>query len=57
MALEIGSKVKVIIPTIQGDIVDIEYDKTNGALNYLLQWTDSDGSHQRWYTNEELEAV
>lgn len=55
MAIQIGSTVRQVAPVIEGEVVDIEYDKDNSCLKHLVQYVDSDGETQtRWFTEVEL---
>ena len=58
MTLKVGQKAQLIQPTIQGDIIDTEYDKDAKELRHLISWVDGDGETQtRWFKESELEAV
>ncbi len=48
-------RVKVAIP--EGPVAALRMTE-DGEFFYLIQWTDAEGSaHQRWFKEEELEAV
>ena len=58
MSLEIGQTARLIQPTIQGEIVDTQYNKDAKQLEHLIGWTDAGGEQQkRWFLESELEAV
>jgi len=48
-------RVKAVIP--QGPVQKLRMTE-DGEFFYLIQWTDAEGvTHQRWFKEEELEAV
>lgn len=58
MALEIGVTAKVVVPTIQGTIIDTTYDKSSKSLSHLLEWQEAGNPNkQRWFTEAELQEV
>jgi len=58
MSLETGQTVRLIQPTIQGEIIDTEYDKDAKQLKHLVSWVDGDGEQQtRWFIESSLEVV
>ncbi len=56
--LNIGEKARMVVPTIEGVISDIRYNKAASMLELLLDYTDTDGAkHQRWFLITELEGA
>ena len=48
-------RLKVVTP--EGPVAALRMDE-DGQFFYLVQWTDTEGeSQQRWFKEEELEAV
>lgn len=48
-------RLKVVTP--EGPVAALRMDE-DGQFFYLVQWTDAEGeSQQRWFKEEELEAV
>ena len=48
-------KIKAVIP--QGPVIALRMNE-DGEFFYLVQWTDAgDAVQQRWFKEEELEAV
>jgi hypothetical protein len=45
---------KVTVP--QGPIVKMRMDE-DGNVEYLVEWTDGGVTHQRWFTESQIEAV
>lgn len=53
-----GSKAKLRQPTIEGRVVDTEYDKEHNCLRHCLEWQDAEGeTQQRWFLETELEET
>ena len=63
MALKKGIKARLMQPTIEGEIVKVQYNEQVECLEYCLEWTDDcngDGVpdvHRRWFLESELEEV
>lgn len=58
MSLETGQRAKLIQPTIEGEVVDTQYNKDAKELEHLLSYVSADGeAHQRWFLVSQLEAV
>lgn len=48
-------RLKAVVP--QGPVIALRMDE-DGQFFYLVQWTDADNvQQQRWFKEEELEAV
>ena len=48
-------RLKAVLP--EGPVVALRMNE-DGEFFYMIQWTDADGrSQQRWFKEEELEAV
>lgn len=53
-----GNTVRLIQPTIQGNVISTRYDEDTEGLEHLVEWTDADGeTHQRWFPEVDLEEV
>jgi hypothetical protein len=58
LAIEEGARVRQKAPTIEGTVVDTEYDKGTKELRHLVEYDDADGETQtRWFTASDLEEV
>lgn len=58
MAYAIDQKARLIPVVVQGVIKDIQYNKEQSSLEYLLEYTDTDGDVQtRWFLEAQLEVV
>lgn len=58
MAIEIGQEVRLVAPTIQGQVTDINYDKSSKSLSMLVEYVDGEGESQsRWFAEAQLEVV
>ena len=56
-AFSIGEQVKVNIVVPQGPVQKIQFNNS-GEIEYLIAWTDSDGTKQsRWFTEDSLIAA
>ena len=56
--MKTGDEARLIQPTIQGFIIDTEYDKEKEQLRHLLEYPNSEGEIiQRWFTEGELEGA
>ena len=52
-----NQNVRLKIVTPEGPVAALRMDE-DGQFFYLVQWTDTEGeSQQRWFKEEELEAV
>ena len=52
-----NQNVRLKIVTPEGPVSALRMDE-DGQFFYLVQWTDTEGeSQQRWFKEEELEAV
>ena len=63
MALEEGKRARLKQPTVEGVVVDVQYNKQERCLEHCLEWTtdiNNDGvleTHHRWFLESELEEV
>ncbi|MFL5900884.1 MAG: hypothetical protein ACJ75S_06760 [Solirubrobacterales bacterium] len=61
MAIEQGVRVRQKVPVIEGEVIDVEYDKSAKQLRYLVEYEsapDEDGDTKtRWFTESEIEEV
>ena len=52
-----GDRVRVNAVVPEGPVVALRMNE-DGEFFYMIQWTDANGrSQQRWFKEEELEAV
>jgi hypothetical protein len=47
-------RAKVTVP--QGPVVKLRMDD-DGNVEYLVEWSDGEATHQRWYTEDQIEAA
>lgn len=53
--MESGSKVKQIVPVIEGTILDTQWNKQAKQPEHLVEYTNPDGaSSSRWFIESEL---
>jgi len=52
-----GDTVRQVVPVIAGTIIDTRYNKEINALEHLVSYSDDAGSHERWFNEDQLEAV
>lgn len=53
--MESGSKVKQIVPIIEGTILDTQWNKQAKQPEHLVEFTSSDGDiSTRWFIESEL---
>jgi len=63
MPLEEGKKARLKQLTVEGKIVDVQYNKEKRCLEHCLEWVtdvNNDGvseTHRRWFLESELEEV
>ena len=58
MAHPEGTKVRQIVPAIEGETADTRFNKEAGCLEYLVDYFDADGEPaQRWFLESEVEAA
>lgn len=57
MSVEIGDTVRFKTPTIEGEIKDTVWDKEKKELRHLVEWSDNEDIHARWFLESELEVV
>jgi len=63
MALEEGKRARLKQPTVEGVVVDVQYNKKERCLEHCLEWTtdvNNDGvveTHRRWFLESDLEEV
>ena len=48
MEIEIGQTVRLVHPVIQGEVLDIQYDKDTKSLAMLISYDEDGEVHQRW---------
>jgi hypothetical protein len=47
-------RAKVTVP--QGPVVKLRMDD-DGNVEYLVEWVDGETTHQRWFTEDQIEAA
>ena len=61
MAHPKGSKVRQIVPVIEGEVVKTEFNEDAGCLQYLVEYGHPDSPdgapHQRWFLESQVEAA
>ena len=57
--MEIGQQVRLVLPTIEGQIVDTQYNKSQKQLEHLVEYQGAgeEDMHQRWFLESELEVA
>jgi hypothetical protein len=56
--MKVGNTVRLKQPSISGEILDTQYNKTAMELEHLVPWTDSEGEvQQRFFLESTLELV
>ena len=55
--MKIGNEVRLVQPEILGVVVDTTYDKDTQTLRHLVEWGDAGAAQQRWFYEDQLEAV
>ena len=51
-----GDKVKLVVAVPTGEVADLRFNEA-GEIEVLLEWTEGDAAHQRWFAQDALEAV
>ena len=57
MAIPKGTKVRQVVPVIEGTVEAYSVDQENGGVLLLVVWQDADGNEQSKYFKEEEVAV
>lgn len=57
MALKIGSPAKLAPHTVEGVIIDIDYDKKADEKKCLLSYKEEGENHTRWFFASQLVDV
>lgn len=52
-----GTPVKQIVAPIEGTVEGFQVDQESGDLQVLVAWTDADGEHSRYFTEDQIEAA
>lgn len=54
-------EVRVVTPIIEGTIVAKRFNDEDDSFSYLVEWKtkgeDGEETHQRWFSEADLEAV
>jgi len=56
MAFKKNDVVRTKITVPQGPVVKLRMDD-DGVVEYLVEWSDGEATHQRWYTEDQIEAA
>lgn len=58
MAIDVGTRARLVQPTIEGTVADVRYNKDAKELEYLLSYKDSAGEdHERWFNESQLAVL
>lgn len=52
-----GARVRVVVPTIEGLIVERAIDPVTDEVRVLVEWTEAGSNVRRWFTTPELVEV
>lgn len=52
-SFKIGDTVKVAAPAPQGGVQKLAVNQS-GDIQYLVEYTDAEGTQQRWFNEEDL---
>ncbi len=55
--MKLGLKVRQAIPIIEGDVVDVEWDKDRDQKRIKVEWSDGDDVVARWFLESDLEVI
>lgn len=53
---EVGQRVRLIQPVIEGVVLDTRYNKDVKSLEHLVDYGSDDAPSQRWFVDGELEV-
>ena len=58
MAIDVGTRARLVQPTIEGTVTDVRYNKDAKELEYLLSYMDAEGDdHERWFNETQLAVL
>lgn len=58
MSIAKGTQVRQVVPVIEGTVERFDVDQESGVLQYLVVWTDADGTqHEKYFRDGEIEIV
>lgn len=52
-----GTQVEQIVNPIKGTVTGFSVDQETGEVQILVEWTDTDGDHSRYFTQDQLQAL
>ena len=53
-----GTSVRLIQPVIEGEVIDVEWDKDKDQKRIKITWKDANGNQQdRWFLESDLEVI
>jgi len=55
--MKVNDVVRVVMPVIQGKVLDVKFDENTGEKKAFVSWVDGDDNHERWFLVKELEVV
>ena len=56
--MKLGTNVRLVQPVIEGEVVDVEWDKDQDQKRIKVAWNDADGDRQeRCFLESELEVI
>lgn len=55
--MKLGTKVRKVVPDIEGTVVGARWDEAAGALQVRVACTIDGQAHERWFAAGELEVT
>lgn len=52
-----GTEVEQIVSPIKGVVSGYDVDQETGDLQVLVTWTDEEGEHSRYFTEDQIQAL
>lgn len=52
-----GLEVQQLVAPIKGTVSGYAVDQETGDLQVLVTWTDEEGEHSRYFTEDQLQAI
>lgn len=56
-AIKKGDAVRQIVVPISGVVVGFDIDQESGDRQLLVEWTDAEGTHQKYFRDGEVEPA
>lgn len=58
MPIAKGSKVRQVVPVIEGEVSERRFNDEAECMEYLVEYTDAEGHPaSRWFTESQLEVA